>query len=166
MEENHSNPTSNENVIDSGAMSLHPPQTKEYDEVIPFIEEPRDPSKTGNKPKQLVAVEVFGYEVGRGNRKRVVSPEDVYKLAAIGSTDREIARWFSIDENTLRYNFKEILAKGREELCQSIRHAQLKLALSGNAVMLIWLGKNLLGQSDNPTDSSENAPLPWDSKDQ
>jgi hypothetical protein len=27
--------------------------------------------------------------------------------------------------------------------------------------MLIWLGKNILGQSDNPTNSDANAPLPW-----
>jgi hypothetical protein len=143
------------------------PQTspEELYEVIPFIEPEVDPSKTGNKPKKLIAVEVYGYEVGRGKNKRVVTPNDVYKLAAIGSTDREIARWFDMDENTLRYNFSDIIAKGREDLSQSLRHAQLKLALSGNATMLIWLGKNLLGQSDNPTETEANAALPWDSKD-
>lgn len=135
-------------------------------ELIPYIEEEVDPSKTGNKPKKLVAVEVYGYEVGRGKNKRIVTPDDVYKLAAIGSTDREIARWFDVNEDTLRYNFKDSLAKGREDLSQSLRHAQLKLALSGNATMLIWLGKNLLGQSDNPTDSDANLPLPWDAKDE
>jgi len=130
-------------------------------EVVPYLEpEPPDPSKTGNRPKQLKAVEVWGFEVGRGMRRRVVMPEDVYKLAAIGSTDREIARWFDVDENTLRYNFSNIIAKGREDLTQSLRMAQLKLALSGNAVMLIWLGKNLLGQSDNPGANNEQ-PLPW-----
>jgi hypothetical protein len=144
----------------------NPAKIQDYDELIPFVEEPVDPSKTGNKPKQLVAMEVFGYEVGRGKTKKVVSPEDVYKLAAIGSTDREIAAWFGIKEDTLRYNFAESLTKGREDLKQSIRMAQLKLALSGNAVMLIWLGKNLLGQSDNPVESEANQPLPWDSKDE
>ena len=130
-------------------------------EVIPYQEpEPRDPSKTGNKPKQLKAVEVWGFEVGRGMRRRVVMPEDVYKLAAIGCTDSDIARWFDIAESTLKYNFSEILQKGREDLKQSLRMAQLKLALNGNAVMLIWLGKNLLGQSDNPGANNEQ-PLPW-----
>jgi hypothetical protein len=37
----------------------------------------------------------------------------------------------------------------------------LKNALSGNAVMQIWLSKNLLGMSDNPTNNEENKPLPW-----
>ena len=120
-----------------------------------------DPSKTGNKPKKLVAVEVYGYQVGRGRNRRVVNPEDVYKLAAIGSTDREIARWFSMDENTLRYNFSDILQTAREDLSQSLRHAQLKLALGGNATMLIWLGKQILGQQENPTNNEDNKALPW-----
>jgi len=131
-------------------------------EVIPLpAEKPVNKSKTGNKPKQLKAVEVFGYEVGRGLRKRVVTPEDVYKLAALGCSNNEIARWFDIDENTLTYNFSETIAKGKDDLKNSLRRAQIKLALGGNAVMLIWLGKNLLGQSDNPNNSEANAPLPW-----
>jgi len=131
-------------------------------EVIPLPPEPPvNKSKTGNKPKQLKAVEVFGYEVGRGLRKRIVTPEDVYKLAALGCSNNEIARWFDIDENTLTYNFSETIAKGKDDLKNSLRRAQIKLALGGNAVMLIWLGKNLLGQSDNPNNSEANAPLPW-----
>jgi len=122
---------------------------------------PTSKKKTGPKPKDLVTVEVTGYEVGRGKTKRVVFDEDVYKLSAIGCNDREIARWFDMDENTLRYNFSDIMEKGREDLKQSLRRAQIKLALSGNATMLIWLGKNILGQSENPVDSEANTPLPW-----
>ncbi len=129
--------------------------------VEPYIELEQDPSKTGPKPKRLVAVEVYGYEVGRGLRKRVVPPKDIYELASIGCTDREIARWFDMDENTLRYNFSDILEKGREDLKHSLRRAQIKLALQGNAVMLIWLGKNLLGQSDTPENAEGSKPLPW-----
>jgi hypothetical protein len=79
----------------------------------------------------------------------------------MGCTDSEIARWFGIEESTLKYNFSEIIAKGREQLKQSLRQAQIRLAMSGNATMLIWLGKNILGQSDNPVDSEANTPLPW-----
>lgn len=134
-------------------------------EVLPYVEPTVDPSKTGNKPKQLRAVEVYGYEIGRGLRKRVVPPRDIYELASIGCTDREIARWFDVDENTLRYNFSDILEKGREDLKHSLRRAQIKSALGGNATMLIWLGKNLLGQSDNPNETEANQPLPWESQD-
>jgi hypothetical protein len=130
-------------------------------EIIPYIETPIDPSKTGNKPKQLKAVEVYGYEVGRGQRKRIVFPDDVYNLAVIGCNDREIARWFDISDDVLRYNFSDIIQKGREDLKHSLRRAMLKNALSGNAVMQIWLSKQYLGFSDQPRDTDLNKPLPW-----
>ena len=170
----------NANIIDSGFLQVHAPlkqsnsseplgSTDESLQILTLEEQGLvqavDPSKTGNKPKRLVAVEVYGYEVGRGKNKRVVTPDDVYKLSAIGSTDREIARWFDMDENTLKYNFSSIIAKGREDLHQSLRLAQIKLALSGNATMLIWLGKNILEQSDNPTNTEANQPLPWNEED-
>lgn len=136
-------------------------QIPEY-EVVPLPpEEPVNKSKTGNKPKQLKAVEVYGYEVGRGLRKKVVTPEDVYKLAAIGCNNNEIARWFDIDENTLTYNFSEIIAKGRDDVKHALRRAMIKNALGGNAVMQIWLSKNWLGMSDNPVNGEANQPLPW-----
>jgi len=128
------------------------------------MEEPETisaPKKTGPKPKELVKVEVFGYEVGRGKTKRIVFDNDVFKLAAMGCTDREIALWFDMSESTLRYNFSSILEKARVEMKQSLRQAQLKLALSGNAVMLIWLGKNILLQQDQPNNSDNNQILPY-----
>jgi len=130
-------------------------------EIIPYIEEPVDPSKTGNKPKQLVAVEVYGYQVGRGRTKKVVSPRDVYGLAALGCTDREIARWFDINDDTLRYNFSDIMEKGRDDLKHSLRRAMIKNALGGNAALQIWLSKQWLNMSDNPTNTEANTPLPW-----
>jgi hypothetical protein len=151
--------------IVSGSATLHavPPQEQEYSEVIPYTEPEveANPSKTGPKGKRLVAIETMGYQVGRGLKRRVVSPQEVYKLATIGCSDSEIARWFDIDDQTLRYNFKEIIEKGREELKQSLRMAQIKLALTGNAVMLIWLGKNILGQQDAPSNTDDKKALPW-----
>lgn len=137
------------------------PESLESLEVIPFIEDPIDPSKTGNKPKKLVAVEVFGYEVGRGRNKRVVVPRDIYELAVIGCNDREIARWFDINEDTLRYNFADIMEKGREDLKHSLRRAMIKNALSGNAALQIFLAKNMLGMSDTPVNTDDKKPLPW-----
>lgn len=164
----------NDKIIDSGFISVKPvepaptivlEQGKDYDEVIPYVEEVRDPSKTGNKPKQLVAVEVYGYEVGRGRRKRVVVPKDIYELAVIGCNDREIARWFDINEDTLRYNFSDIIEKGRENLKHSLRRAMIKNALGGNAALQIFLSKNWLGMSDNPTGTDDKKPLPWNDED-
>jgi DNA-binding CsgD family transcriptional regulator len=88
-------------------------------------------------------------------------PKDVYELAALGCNDREIARWFDLDENTLRYNFSDIMEKGRDDLKHSLRRAMIKNALGGNAVMQIWLSKQWLGFSDQPTNTEANTPLPW-----
>lgn len=132
-------------------------------EVVSLVEpEPViDSSKTGPRPKKLVAVEVLGYEVGRGLRRKVVVPEDIYKLAAIGCTDREIACWFDIKEDTLRYNFADVMAKGRQDMKTMLRTAMIKNAMNGNAALQIFLAKNMLGMSDNPNDSEDNKPLPW-----
>lgn len=137
------------------------PTTVEY-EVIPLPEpEPTDPSKGGPKPKQLVAVEVYGYQVGRGNTKRVVSPDDVYKLAALGCNNKEISTWFDINKDVLLYNFGDIIEKGREDMKMRLRQSMWKNAWGGNVVMQIWLSKQYLGFTDSPTNTEANAPLPW-----
>jgi DNA-binding NarL/FixJ family response regulator len=103
--------------------------------------------------------QVEGRVVGRD--KVVIPEEDVFKLAAMGCKETEIAEWFGISDSTLRFNFSDILAKGRLTLNQSLRRKQIDVALSGNATMLIFLGKNLLGQSDNPIAAGDLQPLPW-----
>lgn len=127
------------------------------------MEQPENiPTSKAKKPKPLKQGTFVGIEVGRGDTKKIIDPNEVEKLASLGMKNSEIADWLEIDDSTLNYNFKQNLTKGRLKLNQSLRQAQIRLALSGNATMLIWLGKNVLGQSENPTDSDANAPLPWD----
>ena len=102
---------------------------------------------------------VLGIVVGRN--KIIVPPEEVEHLASLGVSDREIAAYFDVHENTLRYNFKEFLTKGRHNLKITLRQAQLRVALEGNPTMLIWLGKNILSQNDTGTTSDDKRPLPW-----
>ena len=116
------------------------------------IRKPNANRKTGTKTVEGVVV---------GRDKTVIPPEEVFKLASIGCKDTEIADWFGIDGNTLRYNFSVEILKGRETLKQSLRKAQLQVALNGNPTMLIWLGRNLLGQTENPIDVDNNKILPW-----
>jgi hypothetical protein len=111
------------------------------------------------KTRKTAILEVEGVVVGRD--KKIVPPKDVERLAQMGCKDSEIAEWFGIDENTLRYNFSVELLKGKLALNQSLRQAQIRLALSGNATLLIWLGKNILGQQENPVNNEANQPLPW-----
>mgnify|MGYP006292261933 CR=1 FL=1 len=106
-----------------------------------------------------------GLIVGRGANRKVVPPDEVYKLAALGCTIEEMSDWFQVNRETLKYNFSEYIEKGRAQLKYRLRRAQIHAALNGNPTMLVWLGKQILGQSDNPTDTDANQPLPWDSKD-
>ena len=90
-----------------------------------------------------------------------VPPDEVELMAQIGSTDREIAEHFGINDQTLRYNFTDYLAKGRSQLKQRLRQKQLQVAFEGNPTMLIFLGKNYLGQADTPQHSADTRVLPF-----
>ena len=132
-----------------------PSETPVQSDSLPKWEfKPRKDPKWGEVTKQ-------GLVVGRGANKKVVPPDEVYKLAAFGCTIDEMADWFGVNRDTLKYNFMEYINKGRADVKQRLRNAQMKVALGGNATMLIWLGKNMLGQSDNPNNSEDKQPLPW-----
>lgn len=116
--------------------------------------------KTGPKPKQIVEGTTRGICVGRD--RVVVPPEEVEKLAALGCRDNEIANFFGIKEDTLRYNFTDILTKGRENLKITLRRAMLDNACKNmNAAVQIFLAKNMLGMTDAPVNANDSKPLPW-----
>ena len=70
------------------------------------------------------------------------------ELAAVGLTDQEISNLLGITQRQWQVHYPEVITRGRARLRQSLRRAQIKSALSGNASMLIWLGKQYLGQRD------------------
>lgn len=111
------------------------------------------------KEPQTGTLELTGRIVGRN--KRVVDPLQVETYAQLGCKETEIARLVSIDRDTLRYNFAEELERGKANLKMSLRRKQVEVALTGNVAMLIWLGKNILGQGDNGSAGEETEPLPW-----
>lgn len=138
-------------IIDSGPITVNPGEAIK--------------GKPGPKPKELVSAEYLGIPVGRD--KKVIDPNDVLNLAALGCKDKEIANFFGIDENTLRYNFSAQLIKGREDVKISLRRAMLHNAtVNHSASVQIFLAKNMLGMSDSPVDSEANAPLPWSALDE
>jgi len=90
-------------------------------------------------------------EEKKRGRKKIELPEDkIQELASFGLTDKDIAHYMEVDEGTLRNNFRLFLTKGRIDLKKKLRVKQIEMAMKGNVLMLIWLGKNYLGQSDNP----------------
>ena len=111
--------------------------------------------KTGPQWTEIVKPALI---VGRNNTP--VPPDEVEHLASIGCLNTEIARWFGITEQTLRYNFSEYLEKGRGQLYQSLRRAQIQYAIQGNATLLIWLGKQYLSQEDSPQSAGKEV-LPF-----
>ncbi len=102
---------------------------------------------------------VVGRVVGR--KKTVIPEEEFTKLAELHCTWREISEFYDVPENTLRDNFRDLYTKGTTRTKQRLRQAQLKLALGGDRVMLIWLGKNILGQSESPMNTESTDVLPW-----
>lgn len=118
--------------------------------------------RTGPRPKKLKEKTVLGLPVGRGDNSAIVPPEDVYKLAALGCTDNEIAGYHGIKPDTLRRNFAAELQKGREWVKIRLRKAMFENACDNmHAAVQIFLAKNILGMSDSPVDAQANAPLPW-----
>lgn len=74
---------------------------------------------------------------------------DVVLLSQIGCTISEIAATVGIPERSIVRHFGVTKKEGFEKFKQSIRRAQYKLLLAGNATMGIWLGKQYLGQKDS-----------------
>ena len=89
-----------------------------------------------------------------------IKGEEVQKLSKFGMTNVEIADFFGCDESLIRKSYSEYLTKGRAEMKLRLRQLQWKSAEKGNAVMLIWLGKQMLGQSDIPV-GEDSQPLEW-----
>ena len=86
---------------------------------------------------------------GRPSKEIELSVEmAIADLASVGCTQEEIGVLLGISAATLMRKYGEAYEKGLAGLKQSLRRKQAQLALSGNVTMLIWLGKNLLGQKD------------------
>lgn len=70
---------------------------------------------------------------------------DVDDLA--GELCVEIATLYNSRNGT---KMKRAVKEGTNRCNNRLRKAQVSAALNGNATMLVWLGKNRLGQSDSP----------------
>jgi predicted metal-dependent hydrolase len=85
---------------------------------------------------------------GPGKPKAKIDPEHVKALASAGCTVEEIADFLGVNKKTLERRFLPIMEKGRNTRNVSLRRKQVELAMRGDKTMLIWLGKQFLGQSD------------------
>lgn len=86
------------------------------------------------------------------------------ELCSLQCTQAEICEEFNVTDKTLTSwckrtygkSFSEVFSQKRKKGFKSLRQTQFSLAQSGNATMLIWLGRNWLGQTDKPV--SEDPP--------
>lgn len=78
-----------------------------------------------------------------------IDPSKIELLAGCGCTMPEIASKLDCSISTLEKKYMDSVLKGRDIGKQSIRGKQFELAMKGNVTMLIWLGKQLLGQTDS-----------------
>lgn len=88
-----------------------------------------------------------------------IDPVQVEFMAGRGATTEEIAAKLGCSKDTLERRFAAALQKGRMDCTMSLRGKQYELAMDGNATMLVWLGKQLLGQMDKTDITSDGKPI-------
>ena len=97
-----------------------------------------------------------------GRPKLNIDGDKISKWISYGATVREIADVENCSEDHIHTVFREKITKGKFERNIRLRKAQIELALSGNCSMLIWLGKQYLGQKDTPDPAKESLPTGFD----
>ena len=95
-------------------------------------------------------------------KKYNIDTKQLEKLAAFGCTNTEIASFFGCSSDLIEKSYSENLTKGRDSGKIRLRKLQWNAAEKGNVTMLIWLGKQVLGQAEkqevkweNPVDGVE-----------
>ena len=92
--------------------------------------------------------------------KHDIPADKVKLLASFGCSYIEIGKYFGCSEGVIRKRFKTEYEQGREEMKLSLRQMQWKNAQQGNTALLIFLGKNFLGQTDkSQVDHTNNLEL-------
>lgn len=98
----------------------------------------------------------------RPSKVRAVDRELVWKLASMMCTIKEIADVLGLAENTVSKKFGDLIEKGRSQGKKALRRAQFEKAVQDkDPRLLIFLGKQYLGQKDAPEDTDTTSPLPW-----
>ena len=90
-----------------------------------------------------------------------VDRKNFEKLCELQCTKEEICGFFELTDKTLEswckrtYNvgFSEVFKQKRGNGKIALRRAQFQTAERGNATMLVWLGKQYLGQRDQPEEN-------------
>ncbi|MFZ1290768.1 MAG: hypothetical protein WAR79_11800 [Melioribacteraceae bacterium] len=98
----------------------------------------------------------------RGRKEKYINHKKVEEYIRIGLSGREIAKLTNVSEFTIRAKFHALLQKKEHENILVLNEKKKKLldkqferAMEGSDIMLIWLGKNWLKQSDKIEENSK-----------
>ena len=100
-----------------------------------------------------------------GRPRATIDLAQITALAQIQCTDYELALVIGVSERTIERRkksdekFLEAYEKGRAEGRTSLRKWQFEAAKNRNITMLIWLGKQYLGQTDKTDLLSDGQPF-------
>tara|TARA_R100001244_G_scaffold129689_1_gene101279 strand:+ start:967 stop:1305 length:339 start_codon:yes stop_codon:yes gene_type:complete len=102
---------------------------------------------------------------GRGRPAKIFTEEQqlqIVKLSELHCTQKEIADVMDVSLDVIRKQENlDLISKGKSKGKIKLRQAQMKSALNGSVVSQIWLGKNMLSQSDQYRDADGDILLPW-----
>ena len=106
----------------------------------------------------------------RGRPKKILNQEGeraIEKLSSFMCTEAEIAAFLETTVDTLhnKHNdevFTAAKLRGQDKGKASLRRAQFKAADNGNATMLVWLGKQYLGQKDEQYTTLQDTSITFD----
>jgi hypothetical protein len=123
--------------------------------VPKFVDNPPKITRTESLVKTMK--QASQAEINKGGRPRKVLDYDTLdRLCAIQCTGEEIAAVLDMDYDTLNkallreqgIGFSDYFQKKSGPGKASLRRRQFELAANGNTTMLVWLGKQYLGQTD------------------
>lgn len=86
--------------------------------------------------------------VSMARPRKNLNEREIERMAGIGCTVDEIATVMECSKRHLETRFCASIKRGREAGKHTLRRMQMKAARGGNVTMLIWLGKQMLGQRD------------------
>lgn len=95
-----------------------------------------------------------------GRPKKKVDAATVTALARMGLTQAEIGQIVHVSHDTLNRRYRAALETGYAEMKLSLRKSQFDNAVKHrNVTMQIWLGKQFLGQRNEPSTTSQAGQL-------
>ncbi len=84
-------------------------------------------------------------------RKYDIDERLVRAMAMSGAQNKEIAEFCGCSPEIIGRRFRDVLSEGRAARKLRLRQRQFQAAMDGEVAMLIWLGKQELGQVDERT---------------